>query len=142
MSLFCVQLSHAQNKIQAFHHSLHDYELAPTSLPQSFCPPLYPHHPALHALSFIFYFAHLDSNHQGQSQLWVFAITVSSAQNVISTRSLLKLQFFTHPIRNSITITPYPTFLTDSFLGFLYIPSNLKLYFFLHLPSPDRMQAS
>lgn len=79
MSLFCVQLSHAQNKIQAFHHSLHDYELALTSLPQSFCPALYPHHPALHALSFIFYFAHLDSNHQGQSQLWVFAITVSSA---------------------------------------------------------------
>ena len=35
MSLFCVQLSHTQNKIQAFHHSLRDYELAPTSLPQS-----------------------------------------------------------------------------------------------------------
>ena len=35
MSLVCVQLSHTQNKIQAFHHSLRDYELAPTSLPQS-----------------------------------------------------------------------------------------------------------
>ena len=65
MWLFCVQLSHTQNKIQAFHHSQRDYELAPTSLPQSFGSPLHPHHAPLHVLSFIFYFAHLDSNHQG-----------------------------------------------------------------------------